>query len=96
MGVSLCVECGKCIKVCPYANSEFCTKPEDQELSECYAAYNKNDEVRYKSSSGGTFRAFADEIIAEGGVVFGAAFDNNFFVEHKYSETIEGLSAFMG
>lgn len=91
-----CIQCSKCVKVCPYANSEFTDKSEEEELALCYAAYYNNEEIRYKSSSGGMFRAFADQIIAEGGVVFGAAFDENFLVEHTCSETLEGLTAFMG
>lgn len=94
--VATCIQCSKCVKVCPYTNSEFTNKPDVEELSLCYAAYNKDEEVRYKSASGGMFRVFADRIIAEGGVVFGAAFDKDFAVEHSYSETLEGLTAFMG
>ena len=91
-----CIQCSKCVKVCPYTDSEFTNKPEKEELSVCYAAYNKNEEIRYKSASGGMFRVFADQIIAEGGVVFGATFDKDFTVEHTYTETLEGLTAFMG
>ena len=91
-----CIQCSKCVKVCPYTDSEFTNKPEKEELSVCYAAYNKNEEIRYKSASGGMFRVFDDKIIAEGGVVFGATFDKDFTVEHTYTETLEGLTAFMG
>jgi serine acetyltransferase/coenzyme F420-reducing hydrogenase beta subunit len=94
--MSACIECSKCVKVCPYTNSEFTVKPAAEELALCYAAYNRNEEIRYKSSSGGMFRAFADKIIAESGIVFGAAFDKDFAVEHRYAETLEGLTAFMG
>ena len=93
---AVCIQCGKCVKVCPYSHSEFANKPEEEELALCYAAYNKNDEVRYQSSSGGMFRALADKIIADGGVVFGAAFDKDFLVEHTYAETLEGLLPLMG
>ena len=94
--LSICVQCSKCIKVCPYTNSEFTFKPETEELSLCYAAYNRDEDIRYKSASGGMFRAFADKTIAEGGVVFGAAFDKDFTVYHTYSETLNGLTALMG
>ena len=93
---AVCIQCGKCVKVCPYSHSEFTNKPDGEELSLCYAAYNKDDEVRYQSSSGGMFRAFADKVIADGGVVFGAAFDKDFLVEHTYAETLEGLRPLMG
>lgn len=64
-----CISCSKCVTVCPYTKSEFTNKLEKEELAICYAAYNKNEEIRYQSSSGGMFRAFSDYIIAEGGVV---------------------------
>ena len=70
VNITACIQCSKCIRVCPYTDSEFTNKPEEEELSICYAAYNKDEEIRYKSASGGMFRVFADRIIAEGGVVF--------------------------
>jgi serine acetyltransferase/coenzyme F420-reducing hydrogenase beta subunit len=94
--MATCIQCSKCVKVCPYSNSEFTVKPATEELALCYAAYNRNEEIRYKSSSGGMFRSFADKITSEGGVVFGAAFDKDFTVEHTYTETLDGLTAFMG
>ena len=48
------------------------------------------------SSSGGIFTLLAEEIIAKGGVVFGARFNEEWDVVHDYTETIEGLSAFRG
>lgn len=93
---AVCIQCGKCVKVCPYSHSEFTNKPDGEELALCYAAYNKDEKVRYQSSSGGMFRAFADKIISEGGVVFGAAFDKDFLVEHTYAETLDELRPLMG
>ena len=61
-----------------------------------YAAVNPVEEVREKSSSGGIFTFLAEAVIAEGGVVFGARFDNDWNVIHDYTETREGLAAFRG
>ena len=58
-----------------------------------YAAKNLNEEIRMASSSGGIFTLLAEEIIAKGGVVFGARFNEEWDVVHDYTETIEGLSA---
>ena len=44
----------------------------------CYAAWNSNREQRARSTSGGIFRVLAERTIARGGVVFGAAFDDDF------------------
>ena len=94
--LSLCVKCSKCVQVCPYVNLEFTVKNDSEELSECYAAYNKNEEIRSRSSSGGMFRVFADKILLENGVVFGAVFDDEFKVYHKSARTAEEVEEMMG
>lgn len=86
-----CVDCGLCEKVCPVINQNEPRVP----LS-VYAAMNSNEEIRLKSSSGGIFTLLALQIIAEGGVVFGARFNENWEVIHDYAETVEGLEAFRG
>lgn len=57
---------------------------------------NLNEDERMHSSSGGIFIALAKQVIADGGVVFGARFDDNWEVCHAYADTIEGVRAFMG
>jgi len=94
--INRCVKCLKCTRVCPYINSKFIVKADSEELSKCYAAYNKSEKVRCQSSSGGIFRVFADKILSENGVIFGAAFDDNFEVYHKSARTCEDVKKFMG
>ena len=89
----LCSQCGLCNKVCPVEKA--CLSTEDKSIT-AYAAMHKEDDIRLKSSSGGVFTAIATEIIENGGVVFGAAFKEDFSVAHKYVETIEDLNAFRG
>ena len=88
---SICIDCGLCEKVCPVINQN-----EPREPLAVYAAKNNNDEIRLKSSSGGIFTLLAEQVIAEGGVVFGARFNKNWEVIHDYTETVEGLEAFRG
>lgn len=88
---NICIDCGLCIKVCPVINQDEPRLP-----LAVYAAKNKNEEIRLKSSSGGIFTLLAEKIIKEGGVVFGARFDENWEVIHAYTETIEGLEYFRG
>ena len=38
-----------------------------------YAAYNLNEDIRKKSSSGGVFYSLAKYILEQNGIVFGAA-----------------------
>ena len=64
-----CVDCGLCEKVCPYGNEYPRLNP-----SIVYAAVNKDDDMRLKSSSGGVFPVIATNVLHEDGLVYGAAF----------------------
>lgn len=88
---SKCVECGLCEKVCHSLHPYDERKP-----LQVYAAINKDETVRLKSSSGGIFHILAAETIREGGVVFGARFDKEWQVVIDYAETMEDVEAFMG
>ncbi len=86
-----CINCSLCEKICPVLH------PDDPHMPlKVYAAKNKNEEIRLKSSSGGIFTLLAERVIYEGGVVFGARFNNKWEVIHDYTETIEGLAPFRG
>ena len=91
VNVSLCVECGLCERACPIIEKN---KTEDSTLA--YAVKNTNDGIRMQSSSGGVFTAVASEVISNGGVVFGAAFDDDFNVKHICVENTEDLSNLRG
>lgn len=87
----LCVDCGLCEKVCPETSSYDTRLP-----FRSYAAINTNDEIRKLSSSGGIFSVIAEKIIDEGGVVFGARFDESWQVILDYTENKDGIKAFRG
>ena len=61
-----------------------------------YGAYNKDEKIREKSSSGGIFTLLAEKIINEGGVVYGAAFNSDFSVSHQIAQDIDELAKFRG
>lgn len=86
-----CINCGLCEKVCnelhPY---------DEREPLQVLALINKNEDIRKKSSSGGIFHILAETIINDGGVVFGARFDDNWQVMIDYAEDMESIEAFMG
>lgn len=82
-----CINCGLCEKVCPILQKKIPLQTEPQ----VFAAYNKDKDVRMKSSSGGIFSILAETILQDGGVVFGATFDSNFEVKHDFIEKVEDL-----
>jgi coenzyme F420-reducing hydrogenase beta subunit len=86
-----CAQCGLCKKVCPALNQGYERKP-----LLVYAAKNKNEEIRNKSSSGGIFTLLAEQIIRNGGVVFGSRFNEKWEVIHDCVENIDGLAAYRG
>jgi coenzyme F420-reducing hydrogenase beta subunit len=90
----LCIECDLCKKVCPFSDNYRISSNYDQPL--VYAAKHKDDNVRMNSSSGGMFTAISDYILDIDGVIFGAAFDENFVVRHQRAETVEERNKFRG
>ena len=86
-----CTDCGLCEKVCPVIHQAAPVEPQAT-----YIAINRDEEIRQQSSSGGIFTLLAEQVIAEGGVVFGARFDKDWSVIHSWTDTIEGLAAFRG
>lgn len=89
-----CVNCGLCSKVCPVLNPSSIDK-DNIALSEPYAAWCEDNELRSKSASGGAFAAIAKAFLEKGAVVYGATIDG-FDICHKRIETIEELPQLLG
>lgn len=89
-----CIDCGLCEKVCPII---YKWQPDNSRTTTAMAAINMNEDIRLKSSSGGIFTLIAEEIIKRGGVVFGAAFADDFrSVHHIYVDNTESLEKLRG
>ena len=86
-----CVECGACEKVCPMLHPG--DKPEEITV---FAAYCPEKKVRETSSSGGIFPLLAEMVLANGGAVFGAAFDTDYSVHHIMITSREELPRLKG
>lgn len=87
-----CVQCGRCEKVCPSLNQDLPRKP-----VMVYAAKAKDDDLRMKSSSGGVFSLLSRQVIARGGIVYGAGFDHqDWHVVHKSAESEDELEDLRG
>ena len=87
----LCIDCGLCEKKCPQINDI----KKHTRTPDCYAVM-ADDETRYKSSSGGAFTVIANEIFNRGGVVCGAAFDENWTVKHIIIENEDDMDKLRG
>lgn len=88
---SQCIECGICQRVCPHHNPA----PARQPLA-TYAAYNADDATRLSSSSGGIFTLLAEQVLRQGGVVFGVRWDDDWHAVFDYVEHPSHLHRFRG
>ncbi|MBE5834817.1 MAG: 4Fe-4S dicluster domain-containing protein [Butyrivibrio sp.] len=88
---SLCIGCGACKRVCAFQNTDV-----ENEPIKCFAAISRNAEQSKCSASGGVFAALATKIIKEGGIVFGAAFDEGWNLRHTSVDCIDQLKVLQG
>ncbi|MEG1619752.1 MAG: Coenzyme F420 hydrogenase/dehydrogenase, beta subunit C-terminal domain [Eubacterium sp.] len=76
-----CTECQLCISVCPLKNKS--KNLDNLKIAAVYAVKHKDLDIRMTSSSGGAFTAISDFILENNGIVFGAAFNEEFEVVHQ-------------
>lgn len=89
--IDKCIYCGKCVDNCLIHNNN------KRELSgKAYIGYLKDDEKRYKSSSGGIFRALADSMIDRGGYVVGCVYDEFFQPRHVVTNQASMVDRMVG
>lgn len=91
---SLCTECSLCEKVCPMLHGNS-VKSKTENI-EAYAAINRDHNTLLQSSSGGIFSAIGTYILENGGIVYGAAFDDNMQLYHIGIEEISSLTKLRG
>lgn len=85
-----CIKCNLCEKVCPVINIEA-LKKNDFEKPKCYAAVHKNLQVRFDSTSGGAFSAFAKKAYQEKAYVGGAVWNDDWSVSQYISNNKKDL-----
>ena len=105
-----CIHCGGCLDVCPMPTAIAKTnarppQPTVQDvpaadspmsLPTVYAAWNQKPEIRKQSTSGGIFTLLAEQVINQGGLVFGVVFDEKFNVRHVAARSMEELGPMRG
>ena len=86
-----CIQCGHCSHICPVRKQRE-PRPEPA----VFAAWNTDEAVRRASTAGGVFSTLADYILESGGVVFGAATDEQLHVRHIAVHSAEELPRLRG
>lgn len=94
--LDLCSDCNLCETVCPLLHQDIIPKDDDTDSLEVKAIFNKDSDVRRRSTSGGVFSLLADYIIKKGGVVCAARFDERFHIHHAFFESIDEIDPFRG
>ena len=90
-----CIECGLCKKVCPIIKSKG-QSSNNNVMPKAIGGWYKNDDVRFKSSSGGAFHLFAEYILNNGGVVYGCTLNESLEAVHIGVETMNELHLLYG
>ena len=85
-----CINCGLCKSVCPSIN----LKKEEKFEQKAYLIRNLDEKVLMESTSGGAFTAFANFVLKQKGIVFGACFDENYVVCHTCIDKQEDVARF--
>ena len=69
-----CISCGRCLKTCPALDINNAYK----NVKSAYCGWSKNEELLKISTSGAMFRVLANKILRENGVVYGAAYSDDY------------------
>lgn len=86
-----CINCGVCSKMCPEM-----TALELSPIEKVYAGWDKNEKSRIKSSSGGLATLLAQQMIKDGGVVYGCAFAQPLDFKHIRCDSLNALEKLRG
>ena len=84
-----CIDCNKCETVC--RNRHHLDRPVFDQ-PRVFAARSKDEEIRFASTSGGVFTELARVTLGKGGVVVGAAYDDQMNVYHTVIRDEEALA----
>lgn len=91
-----CVQCGLCDKVCIIDKKTNDLVDRNESEFECYFGFINDDAARKRSASGGLSYALAENIIHDGGIVYGVVGKWFGDVHHVRVSTSEELNAICG
>lgn len=82
----VCIDCGLCQSRCPVIHPIS-----KHRVGSVYAFISHNDEMIWKSASGGAFYELAADILSSGGVVYGARYDSKLDVYHARVDDLKDI-----
>jgi coenzyme F420-reducing hydrogenase beta subunit len=91
-----CIECNLCTIICPVNKDAEIISDDYLPLPGAFAVMAKDKAMLAKSASGGLFGILAQLTIQDGGVVFGAVYDESFRVMHIMAETWAQVTRMQG
>ena len=86
-----CINCGKCARVCPAI-----IQNKYKQTRAIYACWQLDEKKRFEATSGGAFMTIAEKFVADGGAVYGAAFEEDYVVKHIRVDNSENLTKLRG
>ena len=90
VNIEKCINCGLCDRTCPIKNPP--NKEKNNKRPIMIAAYNKDNNIRLDSTSGGIFSELAEKIYKENGYVCGAIYNKEWLVEHYMSNNPKDIT----
>lgn len=87
VNTNLCINCGICKKYCPTLFPEKRLNKANH-VPITLGVWNKNEMIRWESTSGGFFSTLAEYLIKKGYYVAGAVYDKEFKVTHIISQNL--------
>ena len=90
-----CLHCGLCDDICDFSKRNSDVKNDDVAI-DVMAARHIDENIISRSQSGGVFTALTDVVLQEGGIIYGAVFNENFTVCHIRTENAVGRNRMRG
>jgi len=79
----ICTNCGKCSRICP---DHMKINPADNQM--ILGCKCKSEEIRARSTSGGAFYLLSEQILQQGGCVYGVVLDSEHRARHVCAESM--------
>lgn len=85
-----CTNCGLCVRVCPVVENQ-CEVLFHKPSKKAFAVKSKSRDIQLSCTSGGFFTTLSEAWLKEGGIVYGAAYDEKYKVIHIRVDNIEDV-----